>query len=408
MAGAPDSPDLDTNGRDASHRDVRLDAGRIRELESTLAVIADAILIFDRAGRIVVTNRAARDLFSLDANPEIESLSMADRSARLKMRNGDGRPLAPDEIPGARALRGETVTGAQAVDVLFTSLRGREVEMNVTAMPIRDQAGTITGAVCVYRDVTHRRGLERAVLVERDRLRAVLQELRALEARRDEFLSSLSHDLKNPLTGLRGMAQLLHRQISRGTFDPESGSRRLEAMIETTGTMARMVDELVRASRQRVGGDLALEREQADLLALTRSFVAAQQSVVDQDIVIESDLPEVIAPVDVRQMERVISNLIWNAVKYSSRRSRVWVRLGVEDRQAIFSVRDEGIGIPVDELPHIFERYYRARNVDPGVPGTGVGLVSAQEIVQAHGGTIEVQSEEGAGSTFTVRLPLQE
>jgi PAS domain S-box-containing protein len=376
------------------------------ELETILTAIGDPIMIFDRDGRIVMANRAATQLFGLQRHPELKRLAPGEQAERLQIRDAEDEPMPYDALPTVRALRGETLAGENAVDLRFTSHRGREVEMNVTAAPIVDQSGEVTGAVCVYRDVTNRRGLERTVLVERDRLRIVLNELRAVEAKRDEFLSSLSHDLKNPLTGLRGLAQLVHRQLTTGTLDRESTLRHLESMIQSTGTMTRMVDDLVRASRQRADRSLALECRPVDLVALTRSFVAAQQPVVDQDIILEAEPEQLVVPIDIQHMERVISNLVWNAIKYSSRQSRVWVRLGIDGPCAILSVRDEGIGIPADEMQHIFERYYRARNVSPEVPGTGVGLVSALEIVQAHGGSLTVESEEGQGSTFTVRLPL--
>lgn len=377
------------------------------ELETVLAAIGDPILIFDRECRIVMANRAASKLFGIETHPELREQSPDDRVQTLHLRNAAGRSMPRDEMPEVRALRGETLAGENAIDIRFTSFRRREVEMNVTAAPIVDKSGTVSGAVCVYRDVTNRRGLERTVLVERDRLRIVLNELRAVEAKRDEFLSSLSHDLKNPLTGLRGLAQLIHRQITLGSFDRDSALRHLESMIESTGTMTRMVDDLVRASRQRANRTLVVEREPVDLVALTRSFVAAQQPAADQDIMVEADPDGIIVPIDAQQMERVISNLIWNAIKYSSRQSRVWVRLRIDGACALLSVTDEGIGIPADELQHIFERFYRARNVSPEVPGTGVGLVSALEVVQAHGGSLDVESVEGQGSTFTVRLPLR-
>jgi signal transduction histidine kinase len=129
-------------------------------------------------------------------------------------------------------------------------------------------------------------------------------------------------------------------------------------------------------------------------------------------VVLQCRAPELTGVWDAARVERVIANLLSNAGKYSPQDASITVTVGEEVRNgtgwAVVSVQDHGIGIPADDLPHIFERFHRGQNVGQEILGAGIGLSGAKQIVEAHGGTIEVSSQEGAGSTFTVRLPLEQ
>lgn len=141
-----------------------------------------------------------------------------------------------------------------------------------------------------------------------------------------------------------------------------------------------------------------------------RGVVAQQESVQSGRIRVETHLPVLVSVIDAGRVERVVGNLLTNALKYSPPESPITVRVARDDADtrpmAMIAVRDEDIGIPATDLPHIFERFHRGTNVVSYVQGTGIGLASARQIVALHGGTISVESVEGAGATFTVRLPL--
>jgi len=174
-----------------------------------------------------------------------------------------------------------------------------------------------------------------------------------------------------------------------------------------------MIDELLDASRLQAGRPLDLNRQRTDLVALARRLVAEQQWGAERhEITLTAATPELIGPWDPARLERVLANLLSNAVKYSPEGSDIQVTLttvaanGAEPPYAEVTVADAGIGIPDTDLPHIFERFHRGSNVAQGIAGSGIGLATAKQIVEQHGGTLSVEGKEGHGATFTMRLPL--
>jgi signal transduction histidine kinase len=156
---------------------------------------------------------------------------------------------------------------------------------------------------------------------------------------------------------------------------------------------------------------LELHREKIDLVQLVQRVVADhQQAATSHPIRVRTTLAALHGCWDAARLERVLGNLLSNAVKYSPEGSEIEVDLEREEAEeeplAVVSVRDQGVGIPAHDLPHVFDRFYRASNVIGRIAGTGIGLAGAMQLVEAHGGTIRVESAPGEGSTFFVRLPL--
>ena len=255
-----------------------------------------------------------------------------------------------------------------------------------------------------------------SLAVENARLHRAEQQARA-EAEtalrvRDEFLASASHDLKTPLTMIRGRAQLLRRVADTlGNVAPARLLEGLTAIESATGRMTRLVEELVDLSRLGSGRPLELQREPVDLIALVRECAADHQRTAPRhEISLQADLTRLVGDWEAPRLERVIANLLANAIRYSPDGGQVVLSVErcVDERGewAQIAVRDSGVGIPAADLPHIFERFHRGANVTGRIAGTGIGLASARQIVEQHGGTVAVESELGAGSTFIVRLPL--
>jgi signal transduction histidine kinase len=248
---------------------------------------------------------------------------------------------------------------------------------------------------------------------------------RQIEAvgRVDAFVAAASHDLKTPLTAVKTLAQLLQRRLARtDRADAPWLSDGLAEIDTATNRMTRQINELLDAARFQRGAGLELQRRPTDLVALTRRVADEQQKTTEHHrIRVGSSSEKLIGPWDEERLERVVANLIGNAIKYSPGGGEIDITLCREsgalpgawkrgdDRAtewALLIVQDRGLGIPSKDLPHIFERFHRGRNVAETISGTGIGLAGAKQIVEQHGGTITAVSSEGAGSTFTVRLPL--
>jgi len=156
---------------------------------------------------------------------------------------------------------------------------------------------------------------------------------------------------------------------------------------------------------------LDLQRQATDLVTLTQRAAAdLQDSLADHSILVATESPTLIGTWDAARLERVIGNLLSNAVKYNRAGGSVSVSLARREHSgeswAVLTVADQGIGIPVADLPHIFERFHRGRNVIGRIPGTGIGLHGSRQIIEQHGGTMTLESQEGHGTTVTIRLPI--
>ncbi len=226
---------------------------------------------------------------------------------------------------------------------------------------------------------------------------------------RDQFLSLASHELKTPLTSLMGYVELLQRRMARDNAVPERDRRAVQVIVEQAGRLNRLLHMMLDISRIQLG-QLTIERRPVDLEALAQRVVAdLSPTLTHRTIVCEGPGEKVLVDGDEPRLEQVLLNLVQNGVKYSPEGGPITVRLGRQERTATIAVIDEGIGIPHDALPRLFDRFYRAGNVDPQqVSGMGIGLYVVKEIVALHGGSIDVASVEGKGSTLTVMLPLHE
>jgi len=234
---------------------------------------------------------------------------------------------------------------------------------------------------------------------------------KAAEQDRVAFVDAATHDLKNPLTSLKARVQLLLRRIQRGqVLEPTALAAGLAAIDADATRMVTLIDELMDAAHLRTGQALTLTPVPTDLVALAHDCVADTRRRTTHTLVVESSEPALVGVWDRPRLERVVQNLLDNAIKYSPRGGDIVLRTTCEDDPdgkawAVLSVQDNGVGIPAADLPHIFERFWRGSNVG-GTVGAGIGLAGARQIVEQHGGTIAVASTEGKGSTVTVRLPL--
>ena len=295
------------------------------------------------------------------------------------------------------------------------------------AVPIIGRAGEVLGGLFfghpeagVFGEQAQRlaEGLaaQAAVAVANARLfQQAQQELAArrhLEAEKEAFADAVAHDLGNPLTTIKGHAQLLLRRARQGQIEAQRLETALAAIDAAAGRASRLIEELSDVARLGADRPLDLRRSPTDLVALTRTTITSYAANGAHDIRLETATPDLVGPWDADRLTRVLENLLANAVKYSPAGSAVEVRLVREStpdgEAALLSVADQGVGIPADDLPFVFERFRRGGNVAGRIAGTGIGLWGSQRVVAQHGGAIAIESTEGHGTTVIVRLPLAE
>jgi signal transduction histidine kinase len=390
-----------------------------------VSVGAPRVLVVDDEEPVVVTVRGILELDGYDLTSTTSGLEALElvRAEHFDVVLTD---LRLDDIDGSDVLReldpAETsaivLTGYASIDSAIRVLRHGAYDFLVKPCDVLELRATVARAVersrlssqlrQRVRDLEQANETIRALNLELEaRVEVATAELREQITVRDEFMSTVSHDLKSPLTFIKGMASLRRRR-AEPTPDNQPLLDALEQIESSAGRMAQQLDELVDASRLQAGVALELRRERIDLLNLARSAVAQHQQTTNRHALrVSSELPELIGSWDGLRLGRVLDNLLDNAVKYSPRGGSVEVTVGAEDEMAVLSVADCGEGIPDGDLPHIFERFHRGRNVEGRIPGTGIGLAGVESIVKLHNGSISVDSCVGRGTTFTIRLPVE-
>jgi K+-sensing histidine kinase KdpD len=244
-----------------------------------------------------------------------------------------------------------------------------------------------------------------AMAVDNARLYQVAQEAVRV---RDRFLASAAHELRTPLTPLLGYASLLLRRVKRNQAVDQRDIQALQVMGSQVIRLAKMTDLLLDLSRLQFD-KLVIDPGPLDLVGLTRALVAEMEPTLsaEHSIEVTGAGEPLVVEADRLRLEQVILNLLQNAIKYSPEGGTITVCLERQADRAILQISDQGIGIPDGAFPQLFTRFYRASNVDAHhISGLGLGLFVIKEIISLHGGEVEVSSQEGKGSTFTVVLPL--
>jgi two-component system phosphate regulon sensor histidine kinase PhoR len=342
------------------------------DLPLLLANMVEGVLMVDTRHVVRLANQELVRLFDLKQDPVGRTVLEALREAQVER-------LVGRTLQAGAALREEIVlqssAGAETV---------RHFEVN--AVPIRNEAGAVTGAVAVFHDLTR---------------------IKQLEMVRRDFVSNVSHELRTPLAVFRGYLETLidnpklpRADAARVHEAMQRNSNRLNSLVEDLLTLTRLESRRVQPQHQPVRIDAFFDQLARDW----RARVDAEP--VEIECHASKEMPAL--EVDLLRFEQVMLNLLENAVAYSTAPRRVVLAAEVEGSRMKISVADNGIGIPPTDLPHVFERFYRVdktRNRRSG--GTGLGLSICKHIVEAHGGTIEAESELGKGTTIVLRLPLE-
>jgi signal transduction histidine kinase len=353
-----------------------------RQIMDTLPI---PVLLTDLDGVPVVRNQAAQQLRYRGPTPGERAWGM-DALCRI-----DGTPCDVDDRPIMRSLhKGEIVVGEQ---MLLPVGNEQMIPVLVNSAPLRSAAGEILGVVASFENISA---------------------IKELERQKDDFLAAAAHDLRTPVTSVKGLVQLLERRLNRRGSLEGPLKDTMDQIRTATDRITRLMDQVLDVARLEMRRAFDLELAETDLIALLRRLLDEVQGLHPQHRVdLAADVNELFAVVDGPRIERVFANLLSNATKFSPLGGPVWVQVAREQDQsgewAVISVQDEGIGIPPDELETIFNRFRRGSNVARRkISGTGIGLTYAKEVVEQHGGSIVATSSEGKGSALTVRLPLRQ
>jgi two-component system CheB/CheR fusion protein len=321
-----------------------------------------------------------------------------DAGTDLALQDADGHELPAEATPWRRAARGESFS----LEFTLAGEGGARRWFEANGRPIPGNGAGGQGGVVVIRDITER----------------------SLQRLQEEFMALASHELRGPLTPLQSYLQLLERRL-RDQPVGAPARQYVAIALRQVGRLRRLVDDLLDVTRLRTGRhSLQLAPVRLDELAgqaveLARTVAAEQAEQREQRgqgrrgsprIELDGEDVPLLVHGDEGRLEQVLLNLLTNALTHAPDTERIAVRLrrdGGPDGQAEVEVQDDGPGIPAADLPHVFTRFYQvARSDRPPRSGLGLGLYIASELVAAHGGAIAVASEEGRGTTFTVRLPL--
>ena len=260
---------------------------------------------------------------------------------------------------------------------------GTRIEVSLSISPIKNSTGTIIGAAKIARDISERRELER---------------------RKDEFISMASHELKTPVTALKGFTQLLHRHFLKR--NDEESVRYLARMDTQINKLTTLISDMLDLSKMQ-HGQLAYRMERFDLAELVREIVESVQGTTQTHHLLLEKTVVVQIYGDRDRIGQVLINLLTNAIKYSPTADKIIVGMAIHEGSVLVSVQDFGIGISQAYQESIFQRFYQVNeSAEKIYPGLGIGLYIAKQIIERHQGRLWVQSRKGEGSIFRFSLPL--
>jgi signal transduction histidine kinase len=360
-----------------------------QELIHTIDSLMAGLLMVGSNGLLLQINPSARAILKINPNIPLIGVpyprAIPNERVRTLLDNAlmSGTAEVADEIT---VMLRRDKTPSRLGDDGAAAEESFERIYQVQCAPVRDSQGLPAGVVAIFNDITDIRGVERM---------------------KDDFLSTVSHELRTPLTSIKGFVSTLLSDVE-GFFDAEQRREFYEIMDAECDRLTRLIDDLLNISRIEQGRAMQLYNESVDLESVVKK-VAAAQRVAAKDHDIGVDFPDVFPLVygDADKLGQIFTNLVGNAVKYSPGGGQVRVTGRADQSDVVVTVTDQGMGIAPEHLSRLFERFYRVDNRDNReIGGTGIGLALVKALVEAHGGAVDVASDLGRGSAFTVTLPI--
>jgi len=349
------------------------------EMDATITAIADGVLICSPQLEISRSNAAACELFGYPH--AMLEIPLSDWLALVQLQTPEGEQISSEETAVYHAAAmGVTTRGKIEC---FTRADGQRRWISVSAAPIRTADGELLGAVTTFADITA---------------------LHELQQRQEDLLHIVSHDLRIPITVIHGHMELLETGLQQRKLDGEFEVN-TSTIDRNVHRLNNMIHDLVDMARLE-GHQFALKWDKVPLQEYIPDLLIRLQTILPVDRInvdISPNLPP--ARADYNRLERILLNLLSNALKYSTEGSPVHLQARRQDDEILIAVSDRGRGIAPGDIPNLFERFYRAGS-ERRAEGVGLGLYITKLLVEAHGGQIRVESEEGSGSTFSFTLPV--
>jgi len=332
-----------------------------------LSSMLAGVMVTDEKGRIVIMNPSLRKMFMVDVPAE-------GKLPLEVIRNAAVQDMAAKALQGVRALASD--------EIQLNVPQERFIQVN--GAPIMRE-GRCDGAILVFHDIT---------------------ELKRLERIRKDFVANVSHELRTPIASIKGYAETL---LDGALQDKEHSKEFIKIMYENSDRLAKLIEDLLDLSKIE-SGKMKIAFLQVDIAdAFKRAAAVIANQANAKSISIQSNIPAVLPKVlaDETRLSQVFVNLLDNAVKYTPEKGTIIVTVSVQDRFVQIAIADTGAGIPSNDIPRIFERFYRVDKAHSReLGGTGLGLSIVKHIVQIHGGNVWVESEVGRGTTFSFTIPI--
>ncbi len=372
------------------------------------AASTTAFIGTDLEGRITAFNSGAEQMLGYAAR------EMVGRHLPVEL-------FDPDEVAERARERGATADltvlthriasggGPESLDWTIARKDRSSFVASITVSPVTDTFGRHIGYLAVGNDVTEQRRSENLLVAALEKEREAVNRLRQLDQAKSDFVSTVSHELRTPITSISGYTEML-QDGAAGELTP--GQHKLIDAVRRNGDrLINLADDLLTLSGFEAG-TFSLESDEVDLrVVVARAQEALQPLTVDRRLEVAFDVPghPVTVLGDAGHLERVVFNLMSNAVKFTDDGGCIRCVLDTRGDDAVLAVSDTGIGIPTSEQGELFNRFFRSSTAqERAIQGTGLGLSIVASIVHAHGGGIAVESAHLAGTTFTVRLPLSD
>jgi PAS domain S-box-containing protein len=375
---------------------------RLAFLQQVLDALPSGVyLVYGPDARLLLANRAAASVWGAEWQADQPMLEFL-KSNGIEITDAQGSPFPPSKFATLRAVQGgETVLQQQE---LIRRPGGSSLPVLVNAVVLPAQRGWSGPLHEAEQPLPAREAV--ALVMHQD-----VTALKEAEYLKDEFVGIVAHELRTPLAALKGFADMLLVQTARGRglALAEWQQEALEEIELATTRLVKLTEELLDVTRLQAGR-LHLQRTPTNMVPLAQRVVTLlQQTTTRHQLELHKTQPELLADIDPGRIEQVLTNLIGNAIKYSPQGGPVTITIWEESAARLvgFSVQDRGIGIPRRQHAQMFGRFMRADNAQAwGISGTGLGLYICRELVERHGGHLWFNSEEDAGSTFFVTLPL--